>query len=157
MIQKHLKRLHWRITGGGWKPNEQDLESINGIIKYVNTEQERSFRSNEHLAKLYIYLYLEFLRYFDCTVYDNKPEKTIQSILKRDLCTLLEDLTYTINQQNLYAELQSNGFIFGHPLQLKEDVKKKNLEIMQKTKGEKFTTESVKENITAMVNNALEL
>lgn len=157
MIQQHLKRLHWRISGNGWKANEKDLEAFNGIVEHLKRQEEENIIENEQFAKLYIYLYLEFLRYFNCTVYEKQPEKTIQSILKRDLSTLLEDLTYTINQQNLYDKLKDMGFVFGHPLQLKGDVKKKNIEIMERSEGEKFTKEEVSDNITAMVNTALQI
>lgn len=157
MIKKHIDRIKWRISNGGWKANQLDLDALNGIIEYANKEQDETFAENEQFAKLYIYLYLEFLRYFDCTVYEKQPEKTIQSILNRSLDVLLDDLIYTINQQNLYDRLKENGFQFGHPLQLKEDVKKKNLEIMESTNGEKFTKEEVSDNITAMVNTALQI
>lgn len=157
MIKKHIERIKWRVSSGGWKANPTDTEAINAIIDYVNEEHKRGMPNNESFAKLYIYLYLEFLRYFDCTVYESMPEKTIQSILKRSVDVLMDELTYTINQQNNASTLKENGFIFGHPLMLKEDVKKKNIEIMGKTEGENFTKEEVIDNLTAMINNALNI
>lgn len=156
MIKKHLERIKWRISHGGWKSNQTDLDALNGIIEYANNEEERNFRSNPHLAKLYIYLYTEFLRYYDCTVYEPHAEKAILHILKADLATLIENLTYTINQQNLSAELASNGFVFDHPRKLTKEQKEKNIEIMKKSKGEMFTNESVLENVTAMIKTALQ-
>lgn len=157
MIKKHLERIKWRISRGGWKSNQTDLDALNGIIEYANNEEERNFRSNPHLAKLYIYLYTEFLRHYDCTVYEPHAEKAIQYILKADLATLVDNLTYTINQQNLYSELALNGFVFDHPRKLKKEAKEKNLKIIESVKGEKFTNESVMDNVTAMIKTALQI
>lgn len=157
MIKKHLQRIHWRISGNGWKANEKDREAFNAIVEYAEREEERNFQSNPHLAKLYIYLYTEFLRHYDCTVYEPHAEKAIQYILKADLATLVDNLTYTINQQNLSAELALNGFIFDHPRKLKKETKEKNLKIIESVKGEKFTNESVLDNLTAMIKTALQI
>lgn len=157
MIKKHLDRIKWRISHGGWKANQADLDALNGIIEYANNEEERNFRSNPHLAKLYIYLYTDFLRHYDCTVYEPHAEKAILHILKADTATLIENLTYTINQQNLSAELASNGFVFDHPRKLSKEQKKKNIEIMKESQGEMFTNESVLDNITAMIKTALQI
>lgn len=157
MIRDDLKRIKWRLSGNGWKANERDMEAFNHIVDHITNDYKEVVNENENFAKLYIYLYIEFLRYFDCTVYEKHPEKTIQRILKRSMDVLISDLTYTVNQQNLYDRLKENGFIFGHPMRLDEDVKKMNIEIIEKTKGEKFTEEEVTDNITAIINNALNI
>lgn len=157
MIKKHLERIKWRISNGGWKANQMDMDALNGIIEYANKEEERNFMSNEHFAKMYIYLYGEFLRYYDCTVYQTQPEKAIQHILKADLAALLENLTYTINEQNLHVELKDKGFIFSHPKKLSKIQKEKNLEIMKNTIGDKLTPESVFDNLKAMIKNSLQI
>ena len=155
MIKKHSERIKWRISNGGWKANQTDLDALNGIIEYANKEEERNFMSNQHFAKMYIYIYGEFLRYYDCTVYESQPEKAIQHILKADLGTLLDNLTYTINEKSLSAELRDNGFVFAHPKTLSKEQKEKNIEALKNAKGDRFTSDVILENLTAMIKNAL--
>ena len=157
MVKKSLERIKWRISDGGWKANKKDIEAINTVVDYVNSEQDRSFRSNEHLAKLCIHLYGKLLIHYDCTIYETHPEKALKDIFDKPIDLLLSDLTYIVNQQNQYSELAKNGFAFGHPTVINEDTKSKNLEILKKTKGELFTEDTVEENIISMVNNLLEV
>ena len=50
---KAINRLIYTISNGN-KPNQTDVDALNDVIKYYNSERERQFTNNRLFAKLYI-------------------------------------------------------------------------------------------------------
>ena len=53
MVKKDIYRLVYTISNGN-KPNEADINALNGVIEYVNKEKERQLNDHHLFAKLYI-------------------------------------------------------------------------------------------------------
>jgi len=82
MINKDINRLKYTFSRG-YKPNENDVEALNNIIKYVNKEKERDLNNYHLFAKLYINAFKSVLISSEGNYL--LASKSIKSILQIDL------------------------------------------------------------------------
>ena len=164
-INKAVNRLTWRINNG-WKANENDIESINFIIDFVNKKHEKQINDYGLFAKLYIYVYGQFLQHYKATVFDKIPEKELHKILDRPIATFIEDFKNQLNNSELYALQSELGLSDKHPSSRTQSEKDNDSEILDKVLnnkeylevfvGEAVDYETVKENLETQINNVID-
>ena len=116
---KDLERLKFTILNQN-KPNEKDFHALNGIIKYVSEEKERTLNNYHLFAKVYI------------SVFTSGIEKTngnyqkIADELRMVLKTPIESIYDSFHQQMNMTEFENITNLLGmsnkHPaLRTKEE------------------------------------
>jgi len=164
-IKKAINRITWRIGGNGWKANQNDADAINFIIDFVNVKHKEQINNHQLFAKLYIYVYGQFLSLYDATVFDDIPQKELHRILDKPLEQIIEDFTRQLNNSDKYSFYKELGLSKKHPLTMTDQEKKSDMKILEAVKNDKeklesFITEiwdyeAVKENLEFQINNAI--
>jgi hypothetical protein len=90
-ITKDLQRLKWRLTNGGFKPNEKDLIAFNNIVNYLNESEKVIQRDQKPFAILYVTFYNQLKRQ------GIEPQRYIREILEKGLGYAIEQLTADLN------------------------------------------------------------
>lgn len=150
-ITKAVERIQWRMKNG-WKPNANDIEAINGIIDFVNQKHQRQINDYQLFAKLYIFVYSEFLSNYKTTVFDNVAQVELHRLLEKPIEHHIEDFRKTLNDSGLYQRMESNGFKMKHPaLKTQEE---RDVEVLPDLKDE-WEIDEVRDNLTTQINLAI--
>ena len=163
-IKKAVNRITWRMQNG-WKFNQIDLEAVNYIISFINRQQKKQFNDYKLFAKLYIYVYGQFLNHYEATVFDKIPEKELHKIFDTSIENIIEDFKNNLNDSERYDIHKELGLSQSHPLLTTEAERRSDSKILEKVSQDKDLTESffgevwdyetVKDNLTIQINNAI--
>lgn len=96
-VDKPINRLVWRFSQGKqFIPNQNDIDALNEVIKWVNHEREKRLSNNHHFAKLFMFLYNEWT-----IKYENPdfPQSVICKILEKPLSYYYLEYRDTVNRQ----------------------------------------------------------
>ena len=138
---KALDRLAWRFTSKKpFTPNENDIDSLNTLIGWMNRQQSESVKNNQLFAKLYIYFLNQTIRYFEANIFDEIPQKELNKLL---------DLPLDNYYNAFHKELQSNN------VSRVVNDKSINKEDLIKEISDKYTLEECTEKLDTMINEAL--
>ena len=147
---KELKRLAYTI-GNGNKPNETDIEALNGVIEYYNAERKRTLVNNELFAKL-------FIGVFKGDLVKSKGNyqlvlNTLKMILKIDLHSHYDSFHRNINQ----IEFKKLCDYLGVPevITLEDDKKKDQIIEENKELLSKVLNHYSKEKVFDRLNNLM--
>lgn len=141
-LDKAIQRIAWRFSSDkSFKPNENDIDSVNCLIDWVNRQRSETIKNNQLFGKLYIYLLNQGIRHYEATVFDSIPKKELSSILNLPLANF-----YTA----FHKELHSNQII-----KLTDKFKEDGLQIELKEFEEKYSLEFVTEQLDTMINECL--
>lgn len=141
MCNKAIKRLSWRFSQQkAFKPNENDINALNDVIKHLNESDKKQINDNRLFAKLYIYNLTETIRKFESTIFEKEIQKSLHKLLDYDL-----EYFYTA----FHRELQGNLI---NEVILKTDTTDKNI---HERMEEIYTIEVVKEKLNFMINESL--
>lgn len=81
--EKAIQRLTWRFSEQkAFTPNTNDVEALNVIIEWMNKQHENRLKSNHHYAKLFMVIYIDYLRHYKEA---NLSLKEITKCLKKPL------------------------------------------------------------------------
>jgi hypothetical protein len=159
MIQKQIDRLKYTFTKGN-KPNATDIEALNGIIKYVNSEKERELNNNHLFAKL-------FLSDFKNDFIKNEGNyqyniDSLRMILKKPLETHYEDVFNEMNEIEYVKFAKSKGLTFIHPALCDDEDREKQSELLKIHEKEliqhfaHFKKDEVYKRLNGLLNNIIE-
>lgn len=165
-IDKAINRLGWRMRKPegkslSFKPDDQDRQSLNTIIDWINDARERSLETNKGFAKLYIYAYSQFLEHYGstdengikhpATVFDEIPQKELHRQLSQPLEYFIKRFTQRLNDNEAYQVLDK--FTLGQITleQIKEDLSDPNLNLT----GKAWDEETVEANLMAQISEAI--
>ena len=162
--EKAVQHFHFKLSNV-WDASETDIKAFESLKDYVIANQKRTANDNQLFAKLYIYLYGEFLNYYKSTVFDNIPQKELNKVLETPIEQIIESFTKQLNESER-SQLQDNkGFSNKHPATRTEDEKLKDTENLdQLIKEDKVNEtffdevwkyEEVKTNLVAQICNVL--
>lgn len=162
-IKSALSRIIWRVQGNGWNANQNDQEAINTIIDFVNNKSKKQINDNQLFAKLFVYVYSNFLEYYKTTVFDKTPEKELHKILEKPLTQIIEDLKEQLNTSEMYEIKKELGLSTKHPATQTANDKAKDSNIMEFLNNDQvvslmsdvWTYEDVESNVVSQINNAL--
>lgn len=112
------------------KASGQEREAFNYLIDFIGGKHKDIIRDNQLFGKLYIYLYGEFIKHYQTTVFDPIPQKELHRILDRPIKTIVEEFVDTINTGEMYQDATG--------------------------KTAKWDYEGTADNLRVMVNKALE-
>lgn len=110
-----IERFKWRFLESSKKDdksfiiNENDVKALISISDYYENESKRQIINNQLFGKLYIYLFGEFVKHYKCTVMDDIPQKEIHKLLDKDLRTIVQDLTDSLNMHQLEIEIKEGS------------------------------------------------
>ena len=105
MVVNNIKRLSYTFSKGN-KPNQNDIEALNGVIDYVNKEKERELNNYHLFAKMYISVFKDTLIRSDGNY--TLASKTIVDIVRIDLNNQLDRLVDEANQIFLLKDIKEN-------------------------------------------------
>jgi hypothetical protein len=159
MIQKQIDRLKYTFTKGN-KPNATDIEALNNIIKYVNSEKERELNNNHLFAKL-------FLSDFKNDFIKNEGNyqyniDSLRIILKKPLESHYEDVFNEMNEIEYVKFAKSKGLTFIHPALCDEEDREIQSKLLKIHKKEliqhfsQFKKEDVYKRLNGLLNNIIE-
>lgn len=170
-ITKAIQRIGWRFKTGLQKDNtfsinENDVEALKVIDSYITQTQKQQYESNELFAKLYVFLFRQYLEKYRTTVYDNNVRKSIGEILEKPLPHLIDELRTSLNESELYTILKEAGSTMKHPaLKTEQDTQAdlkaiSNIDtekLVAAAKNEAWGFETVNTAIMSEVNNMINL
>lgn len=163
---KALNRIFWRFGGNDnkypFKVNETDVEAYNTLNEYVHDTQKKIVQYNPLFAKLYIYMVMKIMEQKRTTVFDNVARKQIGNILKMPIEQLIENLTDSLNESDLYELFQNEGVIMKHPALRTDQENEHNKETVSNITPEQiqqkpWNYQDVNEAIIAEINLMIEL
>jgi hypothetical protein len=123
---KALQVLHRKMT----QASREEREAYNYLIEYVASKHKDVIIGNQLFGKLYIYLYGQFIKHYETTLFDPIPKKELHRILDRPLKTIVEEFVDIVNMGELYEDSSKNVATWKY--------------------------EQIAENLRVMVNKALE-
>lgn len=160
-ITKAVQRIAWRLKEKHWKANENDVEAYNAIVNFVKEQQQKQFENHELFAKLYIFVYMRFIAKMGATVMNVEPRKAVHKILQKPIEHWIEDFKNEMNDSEMYAILEQVGIDMKHPSMISEEERTQNTEkakqISKEITEDIWQYETVKDCLTAEVNNAINL
>ena len=106
MIEKDIRRLAFTISKGN-KPNESDIQALNGVIKYVNDEKERTLNNYHLFARMYISQFKNVLIKSGGNY--QLSAKSILDVVQIDLNDHLDRLILEANQIYLEKDIEEKG------------------------------------------------
>ena len=74
-VVKAIKRLAWRFSeatkrNNTFVINQNDLDALNGIAKYIEQTQQQQYIDNQLFAKLFIKVYAKMIEHYNtCLLY----------------------------------------------------------------------------------------
>jgi len=105
-----IKRFHWRLSSGKpFQPNQNDLEAYNTIAEFVEEKQKKEIVDNQLFGKLYIYLFGEFVNYYNTSAMDTIPQNELNRILAKDMRLLVDEVKDRMNINELEVVLKEKG------------------------------------------------
>ena len=163
---KALNRIRWRFGAENDKPafklNQNDVNAINRLSEYVVETQKEIYNANKLFAKLYVYMVMKIMEQKCTTVYDNIARKQIGNILKMPLEQLIEMLTDSMNESELYDLIKDSGVVMKHPLTRTEEENEQNKGAIKNLSPEQIQEkpwkfDDVQRGIIAEINQMIEL
>lgn len=160
-IEKAMQRLFWRMGNGSFSPNQNDLEALTEVAKWINREKQREIQENTIFAKLYVYCFIyeiEFYKNIDLA------QKRIHEILKQPITSRYNEFLKTLNNYELDVFRKSIGLKDKHPLERspEEDLEQDAIILNNKDNLEKYflgvwdyseISENLNNQITEAINN----
>ena len=111
--ERAISHFEYKLTNS-WKPTKHDLEAYNALLKYIETKKKETIINNQLFGKLYIYLFGEFITYYNASVFDEIPQKELHKILDTDLRVLVTNLKDKLNLKDkedyIITESSLKGF-----------------------------------------------
>ena len=134
-LQKAIENLKRRLsTDKSFTPYPKDRESLNTIIDYINNQMKGNVNNNLLFAKLYIYTYNQFLKYYKSSIFDEITQKELHKLLDTDIELFYKAFKSQLEDNSIYDLIE----------------KDESLE-----NAEKFELDYVKTNLNMMINMAL--
>ena len=159
MISKNIDRLKYTFSKGN-KINQNDIEALNGFIKYVNDEEERRLNNYHLFAKLYISSYTN-------EIYRTKGNyqmiaDSLRMTLKMPLESIYDDFHQQMNETEFEILANDIGLSDKHPI-LRTDQENENDERIIKENAKDLTQalthynkEDVYNRLNSLLNNLIE-
>lgn len=144
-LKKATNRIAWRFTNGkSFKPNDEDIESINCLLNWINNQKKQSLNQNQLFAKLYIHFLTQFIRYHETTVFNNAVQQELSNLLNYPLDLFYQAFTKDL-QENQWNKL------------LTDKTEKEKQETLKNYKQFKatFTKSVVESKLNEMITEAL--
>lgn len=155
-INDAVKYFHFMLSQGHWKKTNKSQEAFNTILDFVNDKQKEQFNDNQLFAKLYITFYGELLIYFKSSVFDKIPLKEINRICDEPIELSIKKFIQKATDAEAMSIMKEKGIPFKHPRSMTKEEKKKWDEVdIMKLGLPVMTYEEAKDNLTAMINLAL--
>ncbi len=162
-VDAAIQRLSWRFGNGTFTPNQKDINSLNGLIQWVNDQRKITIRKNQLFAKLYIYHFNQFIDKYKVTVFEKVADKELSRLLDMPLESFYEAFTQSLNDNSDYALFIDNGVDMKHP-SLKNDTEIMEERLMLKNMSEDdikklkypvFHKDDVRNKLDLMITEAL--
>lgn len=159
-INKSIQRISWRFSNSKpFTPNNNDMEALNNIINWVNSQRKETLNNNHLFAKLYIYVYGSFLNYYKSTPLEKIPRVELSRLLDTPMNLHYTELFDIINLRSCIAWMDSKGLYSSHfedtTDQEKEILKKLSLEDMKIFVGESWEYDDVVSSVNLMITESL--
>lgn len=170
-VEKALNRLAWRFSKGSIKEvNATDREALNRVIQHVNDSRSEFAHSNQGFAKLYIWAYMKIMEKHDAGIYDKIPQKELHRALDKPLDWYVGQFHDWLIERESFELWKECGADFSkYSFQMNEVEAKQNKEVIAEVMkrveeneydrarfhGETFTREDIKDNLMAMISEAL--
>lgn len=102
-ISKAVQHLR-RKVGLNKYSSDYDKECMQAVIDYVNKKQIENIVDNQLFGKLYIYLYGQFIKHYQTTVFDPIPQKELHKILDKPVRVIVQEFVDAANESELYQD-----------------------------------------------------
>lgn len=85
-LTEAIKHIQWRF-GNFQKLNisEKDIEAINSLIQFANDQISENIHNNQVAYKLYLNEFIEQMKRYKATVFDNIPQKELNRFIDKPL------------------------------------------------------------------------
>lgn len=148
-IKKAIEHFEWKLDPKNkqWKATPNDIEAYNKIVEFTEEKLNQQFNDNQLFAKIFVSFYGELLKYYEATMFDDIPEKSINKILDTPFETLVDKFIEKHYDVELALQIPKKDR-YKHPLELKRlgyDIKN----------VEKLDKQQTIDNLKTMINNAL--
>lgn len=134
-LKEAIKRLMFTISKQN-KPNSTDADALNKVLEYINGTVKKEVNENEMFAKLYVYLLLNEVVFYNGDV--DFGQKKINEVLSFPLIELYEKFRMSYNAIAMNNFLIENGLSEKHPLLYSEEEENKNKELTKHKDWELF-------------------
>ena len=98
-IEKNIERLGFTLSKRN-KPNQSDMDSLNFIINWINSQQSETIKNNQLFAKMYIYHLNHNIKYYSTNVSEFLPQKELSNLLSTELEHFYQSFTNKLNDNS---------------------------------------------------------
>ena len=164
-IEKSIQHFHFKLTNV-WSASEKDIQAFKTIRDFVIDKNKKQIADNQLFAKLYVYVYAQYLKEWKATVFDSIPQKEFHKMLDRPFQAFVEAFRKQLNESELYELLETKGIELDHEVMMNlpqdkynEQRQKESLileDIKQEVKeSDIWKYEDVESNLVAQINAVL--
>jgi hypothetical protein len=104
----------------GLVPNKTDFDAYNELVEYVDIMEKNLINNQQLFGKLYIYLFTEFVKHYNCTVMDDIPQKELHKLLDKDLRVLVTEAQELLNLCELESAIKNGRHKEYSPMEYSE-------------------------------------
>lgn len=129
-----IKRIGWRFSEAAkrqdksFRINQDDISALESIAKFYQDKEKQAIVDNQLFGKLYIYLFGQFVNYYQSTALDDIPQKELHKLLDKDLRTIVQEVTDNLNLYELKNSIEAQKHKDYKPMEYSEVAE--NLKIM---------------------------
>ena len=112
MVKKDIDRLIYTISNQN-KPNKNDIDALNGVIEYVNSEKDRLINNHRMFARIYISSFTYGI--YKTNGNYQKISNNLLDVLKTPLETIYNDFHQQMNETEFENVTDLLGMSNKHP------------------------------------------
>ena len=149
-IKKAAGKLIWRLKPdkeGNFKsftPNQNDVDSLNCILNWINNQKKETLNNNKLFAKLYIEKLAFELRNSNSTIFNNYSQIKVSTILDMPLESFYEAFKRDLYLRQFKKLLEDDSI-----------VDEKGLVVSQNQFQESFNDDYIRSQLNHMMTEAL--
>ena len=159
-LKTAINRITWRLKNG----NQNDIDALNCVIDYINTQDSDVVNNNLIFAKLFIYNLNQNINHYKASVFDDIPQKELSRILDMPLERFYLSFKQSLDDNMQKRVFLKNGIEIGtHPAtksesELKDDEMKREYMSDKDVKvilQDNYSLEVVTKKLNTMISTAL--
>lgn len=100
-LNKAINRLSWRFSKcDNINPVQEDIDSFNTILEYIEESKKEVLSQNLLFAKLYMAVLKRSMQHYDADILNNTPQKELHKFLEKPIEWHYQNFTDYLNQES---------------------------------------------------------
>lgn len=105
-LENAIQRMYWRLSNGKYEPNQNDKETLDFVVDWINRQKEETLREQQLFAKMYIHAFLiETLHFKDIEF----GQKSVNELCQKPLSHFIDRFHQNFNNMLFMQYCFTNG------------------------------------------------